>query len=69
MEPTELACAADLEAEIAGLRRQLDRLTAVRDELVNLYAFDDRDVDAKAFDDFYSAYDEVHAKTRSFLLE
>lgn len=57
-----------LEAEIAELRRQLDRLTAVRDELVNIYVFGDDDAEARAFDEFYSAYDEVHAKTRSFLL-
>lgn len=64
MEPT----ATDLEAEIALLRRKLDRLTAIRDELINIYEFDDTDADARAFDQFYSAYDEVHVKTRSFLL-
>lgn len=60
---------AALEHEIAELRRQLDRLTAVRDELVSIYCFDDEDEEAQAFDDFYGAYDEVHAKIRSFLLD
>jgi hypothetical protein len=69
MEPTDVAGAAALEAEIADLRRQLDRLTAIRDELVNIYVFDDHDVEARAFDHFYAAYDEVHAKTRRFLLD
>lgn len=58
-----------LEHEITELRRRLDRLTAVRDELVSIYVFDDEDDDARAFDDFYGAYDEVHAKIRSFLLD
>jgi hypothetical protein len=69
MEPTTTRSFESLEAEICALRRQLDRLTAVRDELVNIYVFDDQDDDARAFDDFYGAYDEVHAKTRRFLLD
>jgi hypothetical protein len=60
---------ASIEAEIAQLRRELDRLTAIRDELVNIYVFDDADVEARAFDQFYNAYDEVHVKTRRFLLD
>jgi hypothetical protein len=57
-----------LEAEIDKLRRQLDRLTAVRDELISIYVFNDDDDEARAFDQFYAVYDDVHAKTRSFLL-
>jgi hypothetical protein len=63
--------ASALETEIAELRRQVDQLTAVGEqvEAVNVYVFDDEDAEAKAFDEFYRAYDEVHAKTRSFLLD
>jgi len=74
--------AASLQAEIAELRREVSRLSEVRDRLHraahssdsaipttdNIYVFDDEDVEARAFDDFYRAYDEVHAKTRKFLL-
>ena len=35
----------------------------------NIYVFDDDDEAAQAFDEFYNAYDKVHAKTRSFLLD
>jgi len=35
----------------------------------NIYVFDDDDETAQAFDAFYNAYDKVHAKTRSFLLD
>lgn len=34
----------------------------------NLYVFDEDDEEAKAFDEFYRTHDEVHAKTRRFLL-
>ena len=34
----------------------------------NIYVLDDDDAEARAFDDFYQAYDDGHAKTRKFLL-
>jgi hypothetical protein len=34
----------------------------------NVYVFRDDADEAVAFDEFYTAYDEVHAKTRKFLL-
>lgn len=34
----------------------------------NIYVLDDDDAEARAFDDFYRAYDDGHAKTRKFLL-
>ena len=34
----------------------------------NVYVFDDDDAAARAFDEFYQAYDTGHAKTREFLL-
>ena len=33
-----------------------------------VYVLDDDDAEARAFDDFYRAYDDGHAKTRKFLL-
>ncbi len=35
----------------------------------NIYVLNDNDAEAKAFDAFYGAYDEVHDKTRKFLLD
>ncbi len=61
--------ADDLEAEIVAKQRELERLTAVRDELLNIYVFGDDDPEARAFDEFYGAYDEVHARIRRFLLD
>lgn len=79
-----------LLAEIDELRREVNRLTEIRDRLVSPVAlgssrsghsvgvkvatvrescvFDDDDDGARAFDEFYRAYDEVHVKTRKFLL-
>ena len=34
----------------------------------SLYVLDDDAAEARAFDDFYRAYDDGHAKTRKFLL-
>lgn len=75
---------ASLQLEIDELRREVRRLAEVRDQLIhdrrhssdsvppagdrNIYVFDDDDEEARAFDDFYRAYDEVHVKTRKFLL-
>lgn len=39
---------------------------SVSDDCV--YVLDDDTDEARAFDDFYRAYDEVHVKTRKFLL-
>lgn len=61
--------ADDLEAELREKRRELETLTAVRDELLNIYVFSDDDPEARAFDEFYGAYDEVHARVRRFLLD
>jgi len=60
--------ADELDARILEKQRELERLTAVRDELLNIYVFGDDDPDARAFDEFYGAYDEVHARIRRFLL-
>ena len=79
-----------LHLELDQLRREVDRLTAIRDGLAPQSAepatpahrstdarlvnpaescvFEDDDDDALAFDEFYRAYDEVHVKTRKFLL-
>lgn len=38
------------------------------DDRSESYVFDDDDDGAQAFDEFYRAYDEVHVKTRKFLL-
>lgn len=38
------------------------------DDRDNIYVFDDDDEEARAFDEFYRAYDESHAKKRRFLL-
>ncbi|MGF1596618.1 MAG: hypothetical protein ACFCVK_06755 [Acidimicrobiales bacterium] len=84
-KPSTLA----LEAEIALLRQEVDRLSTDADDTpghgavvtidtddalddgdrANIYVFDDDDEEARAFDEFYRAYDEVHAKTREFLLD
>ncbi|MCP3987531.1 MAG: hypothetical protein GY724_00520 [Actinomycetia bacterium] len=34
----------------------------------NIYVYRDDADEAVAFDEFYTAYDEIHAKTRKFLL-
>ena len=63
---------AALEAELDDLRQQIDRLDdedlGRAEAPVNVYVFDDDDEEARAFDDFYRAYDRKHAKTRRFLL-
>jgi hypothetical protein len=63
---------AALRTEIEELRRTLADVTsnkrhlrAVPDD--NIYVFDDDDDEARAFDEFYRAYDELHAKKRRFL--
>ncbi len=61
--------ADDLEAEILEKQRELEKLTAVRDELLNIYVFGDDDPAARAFDEFYGAYDKSHARIRRFLLD
>lgn len=56
----------------AGIIRDSDREAAremAREtDRDNIYVFADDDDEARAFDDFYGAYDEGHAKTRKFLL-
>jgi hypothetical protein len=72
---------AALKREIEELRRTLADVTAGRSAGGvgiatrpgdtggdNIYVFDDDDEAARAFDEFYRAYDELHAKKRRFLL-
>ena len=62
---------AALEMELSELRRRIDDLDESDDDVGsgdNVYVFDDDDDEARAFDDFYRAYDGTHAKTRRFLL-
>lgn len=61
-----------LKAEIAELQDEVNRLAVERRRLAssdNVYVLDDDDDEARAFDAFYRAYDEGHAKTRKFLLD
>lgn len=63
---------ASLQLEIDELRREVRRLRASNNgppsDDGDVYASDDDDEEARAFDDFYRAYDEIHDKTRKFLL-
>lgn len=75
---------ADLRREVADLTEVRDRLrselgladgpaprktpASPGSTAANVYVLDDDADEAKAFDAFYRAYDEVHAKTRKFLL-
>jgi hypothetical protein len=62
---------AALRTEIDALRETLAEITATLDRPEpddNIYVFDDDDDEARAFDEFYRAYDEAHAKKRRFLL-
>ena len=73
---------ADLQREVERLTDERARLVLTDDQVRggvqrkdpnepaadNVYVLADDTVEARAFDEFYSAYDEVHAKTREFLL-
>ena len=72
---------ADLQREVERLTEERDRLVLTsgqvggdgrRDDceeaIDDVYVLAEDTDEARAFDRFYSAYDEVHAKTREFLL-
>ena len=62
-----------LRAEQALFGRKADLSAAVRSAERStgdtVYVLHDDSAEARAFDEFYRAYDEVHAKTRNFLLD
>jgi hypothetical protein len=72
---------ADLRDEVDDLTAKRDRLlrnVALAERTTSptttpppddsVYVFDEDADEARAFDDFYRAYDDGHAKTRKFLL-
>ncbi|MGI9614247.1 MAG: hypothetical protein ACR2QO_15155 [Acidimicrobiales bacterium] len=55
------------EEKAAGYRRPASEPPGA-DVDESVYVLDDDAAEARAFDDFYRAYDDGHAKTRKFLL-